>query len=118
MISGDLVALFGASWCRLGLMDCTRTPVVSGFQCCFVLYFSCVQKPRTPVISSDLVDLFEPLKDLLKAFGVTLGALSVPTRLTCLKKNHSSATAEKHGPTAVGVSLGEILSKQVYLGRV
>ena len=33
---------------RLGLINCTRTPVVAGFQCCFVLCFFCVRKPKTP----------------------------------------------------------------------
>ena len=107
MISGDLVALFGASWCRLGLMDCTRTPLVSGFQCCFVLYFSCVQKPRTPEISGDLVALFDASEGTVSAYPFNM-----------LKKPQASATAEKQGPAAVGGALGETLSKQVYLGMV
>ena len=77
MISGGLVALFGASWCRLGLMDCTRTLVVAGFQCCFVLDFSCVQKPRTPMISGDFVALLDASEGPLEAlWGHSWGTVS------------------------------------------
>ena len=63
-----------------------------------------------------------PRGALLEPSWGPLGALSVPTRLTCQnvdmsKKQESSATAGKLGPAAGGGGRGETLSKQVYLGR-
>ena len=88
------------------------------FSVCFVLYFSCVEKPKTPVLSCDLVALLEPSEGPLEAlWGHSWGTVSAYP-FNMLKKPESSATAEKQCP-AVGVwGQGETLSKQVYLGRV
>ena len=55
-----------------------------------------------------------PLEGLLGLSWGTVGAY----QFDMLKKQESSATAEKGGPAAGGQSRGETLSKQVYLGRV
>ena len=68
--------------------------------------------------SGDLVGLFEISEGPLEAlWGHSWGTVSAYP-FDMLKKPESSATAEKQCPAAVGVSLGETLSKQVYLGRV
>ena len=54
------------------------------------------------------------LNALLGPSWGTVGAY----QLDMLKKQESSATAEKGGPATVGMSLRETLSKQVYLGRI
>ena len=68
--------------------------------------------------SGDLVALFEPSEGPLEAlWGHSWGTVGAYP-FNMLKKLQSSATAEKQVPAAAGVSLGETLSKQVYLGRV
>ena len=68
--------------------------------------------------SGDLVALFEPSKGPLGAlWGNSWGTVSAYP-FDMFKKPESSATAEKQCPAAVGVSLGQTLSKQVYFGRV
>ena len=64
------------------------------------------------MISGDLVALFEPSESSWSP----LGAPSVPFDM--LKRQESNATAEKRGPAACGLDLGETLSKQVYLGII
>ena len=102
----------------LGLIDCTRTPVRSGFQCCFVLFLFVCEKLRTPVRSGDLVPFFVPSEGPLEAlWGHSWGTVGAYP-FNMLKKHQSSTTAEKQCPTADGWGRRETLSKQVYLGRV
>ena len=68
--------------------------------------------------SGDLVALFEPSEGPLEAlWGHSWGTVGAYP-FDMLKKQESSATAEKWGPAVRGGSQGETLSKQVYLGRV
>ena len=61
-----------------------------------------------------MVPSWSPLGALLEPSWGTVGAY----QFDMLKKQKSSATAEKWGPAVGGGALGETLSKQVYLGRV
>ena len=68
-----------------------------------VLFFASfvIEKPRTPVISGDLVALFEPSEGPLGAFlGLSWGTVGA-YEFDMLKKQDSSATAEQGGPAAV-----------------
>ena len=68
--------------------------------------------------SGDLVALFEPSEGPLEALWGHSWGIEGAYPFNMLKKHQSSATAEKQGPAAGGLTLGETLSKQVYLGRV
>ncbi len=77
-----------------------------------------MKNQRTPRGSGDqralLVPSWSPLGALVEPAWGTVGA----DQFDMLKKQKSSATAEKGGPAVGGGALGETLSKQVYLGRV
>ena len=69
------------------------------------------------MVSGDLVALFEPSEGPLGALlGPSWGTVGAYP-FDMLKKQESSATAEKQCPAAVGGGWGETLSKKVYLGR-
>ena len=83
-----------------------------------LLMHDTVRNQRTPRGPGDQGALLEPswspLGALLEPSWGTVGAY----QFDMLKKQESSATAEKGGPAAGSQSRGETLSKQVYLGRV